>query len=174
MEYLLAQSNRGDQLSGDIGDIGDMPEVPSEEPEDDSGLDTTVCHAADLRAGDSDPPVAVTEAQVTSQVGDTGPRSPDAEVSEEEEDDTAIPSTSGQVMLLSSTIFYFKKNVSSEVQNTYCQPFVKLKYMHVQCKIFTTTLYIFIGLWLAFFHSVIIEVSWAGRQLMPWQPTWLA
>lgn len=107
VEYLLAQSNRGDQLSGDIGDHSDMPEVPSEEPEDDSGLDTTVCHAADLRAGDSDPPVAVTEAQVTSQVGDTGPKSPDAEVSEEEEDDTAIPSTSGQVMLLSCAIFYF-------------------------------------------------------------------
>ncbi|ROL44116.1 Zinc finger BED domain-containing protein 1 [Anabarilius grahami] len=93
VEYLLAQSNRGDQL---IGDHSDMPEVPSEESEDDSGLDTTVCHAADLRAGDSDPPVDVMEAQVTSQVGDTGPKSPDAEVSEEEEDDTAIPSTSGQ------------------------------------------------------------------------------
>lgn len=104
VEYLLAQSNRGDQL---IGDHSGIPEVPSEEPEDDSGFDATVCHAADLRAGDSDPPVDVTEAQVTSQVDDTGPKSPDAEVSEEEEDDTAIPSTSGQVMLLSCTIFYF-------------------------------------------------------------------
>ncbi|XP_048017744.1 uncharacterized protein LOC125249485 [Megalobrama amblycephala] len=93
VKYLLAQSNRGDQL---IGDHSGMPEVPSEEPEDDSGFDATVCHAADLRAGDFDPPVDVMEAQVTSQVDDTGPKSPDAEASEEEEDDTAIPSTSGQ------------------------------------------------------------------------------
>lgn len=109
MEYLLAQSNRGDQLIGDTGDHSDMPEVPSEEPEDDSGFDRTVCHAADLRAGDSDPSVAAVEAQVTSQVGDTGPKSPDEEVSEEEGDDTASPSRSGQVMLLSCTIFYFLK-----------------------------------------------------------------
>ncbi|RXN24414.1 hypothetical protein ROHU_006177 [Labeo rohita] len=40
---------------------------PSEEPKDDSEIDTTVCHAADLRADDSDPPAAVVEAQVTSQ-----------------------------------------------------------------------------------------------------------
>ncbi len=99
MEYLLAQSNRGDQL---IAHHNNMPEVPPEDPEDDE-TDTTVCHAADLRADDSDPPVA--EAQVTGQVGDTGPKSPDEEVTEEEEDDTASPSTSGQVMLLSCTIF---------------------------------------------------------------------
>ncbi len=99
VEYLLAQSNRGDQL---IAHHNNMPEVPPEDPEDDE-TDTTVCHAADLRADDSDPPVA--EAQVTGQVGDTGPKSPDEEVTEEEEDDTASPSTSGQVMLLSCTIF---------------------------------------------------------------------
>ncbi len=99
VEYLLAQSNRGDQL---IAHHNNMPEVPPDDPEDDE-TDTTVCHAADLRADDSDPPVA--EAQVTGQVGDTGPKSPDEEVTEEEEDDTASPSTSGQVMLLSCTIF---------------------------------------------------------------------
>jgi hypothetical protein len=104
VEYLLAQSNRGDQL---IAHHNDMPEVSPEEPEDDSEIDTTVCHAADLRADDSDPPVAVAEAQVTGQVGDTGPKSPDEEVTEVEEDDTASPSTSGQVMLLSCTISYF-------------------------------------------------------------------
>ncbi len=61
----MAQSNRGDQL---IAHHSDMPEVPPEEPEDYSAIDTTVCHAADLRADDSDPPVAVAEAQVTGQV----------------------------------------------------------------------------------------------------------
>lgn len=60
------------------------------------GIMTGLCNPADLRAGDSDPPLAVVEAQVTSPVGDTGPKSPDEEVSEEEEDDTARPSTSGQ------------------------------------------------------------------------------
>ncbi len=104
MEYLLAQSNRGDQL---IAHHNDMPEVTPEEPEDYSAIDTTVCHAVDLRADDSDPPVAVAEAQVTGQVGDNWTQSPDEEVTEEEEDDTASPSTSGQVMLLSCTIFYF-------------------------------------------------------------------
>ncbi|KAL1268514.1 hypothetical protein QQF64_033877 [Cirrhinus molitorella] len=57
VEYLLAQSNRGDQLNEDHSDL---PEVPPEEPEDE--IDTTVCHAADLRADDSDPPAAVVEA----------------------------------------------------------------------------------------------------------------
>ncbi|XP_057204598.1 uncharacterized protein LOC130563187 [Triplophysa rosa] len=89
VEYLLAQSNRGDQL---IVHHHDMPEVSPEEPEDE--IETTVCHAADLRADDSDPQVAVVEA--SCQVGDTGPKSPDEEVTEEEENDTASPSTSGQ------------------------------------------------------------------------------
>lgn len=106
MEYLLAQSNRGDQL---IAQHNDMPEIPPEEPEDDREIDATVCHAADLRADDSDPPVSVMEAQVTSQGGDTGPKSPDEEVTEEEENDTASASTSGQVILLFCFIFYFKK-----------------------------------------------------------------
>ncbi|KAA0714610.1 hypothetical protein E1301_Tti020308 [Triplophysa tibetana] len=48
VEYLLAQSNRGNQL---IAHRNDMPKVPPEEPEDE--IDTTVCHAADLRADDS-------------------------------------------------------------------------------------------------------------------------
>lgn len=96
MEHLLAQSNRGDQL---IEHHNDMAEVPPEEPEDE--VDTTVCHAADLRADDSDPPVVVVEAQVTSQMGHTGPTSPDEVVTEEEETDTSSPSTSGQVVLIS-------------------------------------------------------------------------
>ncbi|CAM4558747.1 unnamed protein product [Leuciscus chuanchicus] len=93
VEYLLAQSNRGDQL---LAHHNDTPEVPPEEPKDDNEIDTTVCHAADLRADDSDLTVADVEAQVTSQVGDNGPKSPDEEVSEEQEDDTTSPSTSGQ------------------------------------------------------------------------------
>lgn len=36
-------------------------------------------------------------------MGDNGPKSPDEEVSEEQEDDTTSPSTSGPVMLLSFT-----------------------------------------------------------------------
>ncbi len=124
MEYLLAQSNRGDQL---IAHRNDMPEVPPEEPEDYSAIDTTVCHAADLRADDSDPPVAVAEAQVTGQVGDTGPKSPDEEVTEEEEDDTASPSTSGQVMLLSCTIFYFLNKYILCSANNLLSTFVKFE-----------------------------------------------
>jgi len=123
VEYLLAQSNRGDQL---IAHQNDMPEVPPEEPEDETEIDTTVCHAADLRADDSDLPIDDVDAQVTSQVGDTGPKSPDEEECEEQDDDTTSPSTSGQVMLLACTIFYFTKNESDEVQNTYCQLFVKI------------------------------------------------
>lgn len=92
VEYLLAQSNRGDQL---LAHHYAIPEVPPEEPEDESEIDTTVCHSADLRADDSDLPVADVEAQGTSQVGDTGPKSPDEEVSEKQEDDTTTPSTSG-------------------------------------------------------------------------------
>lgn len=135
----MAQSNRGDQL---IADHSDMPEVPPEEPEDESETDTTVCHVADLRADNSDPPVAVLEAQVMNQVGDTGPRSPDEEVTEEEEDDTASPSTLDQVMLLSYTMV---------LKKTWCTAKHLFSTTHVQCKIITTTMYIFIGQWLAFF-----------------------
>lgn len=176
MEYLLAQSNRGDQL---IAHHNDMPEVPPEEPEEDSEIDTTVCHAADLRADDSDPPVAVVQAQVTSQVGDTEPKSPDEEVTEEEEDDTASPSTSSQVILLSCTIFYFLKKCiwysAKHLLSTMCK--VKIYACTMQNNYYNTV-YIY---WTVFgffsisrVHSVIPEVSWAGRQLMPWQPTWLA
>ncbi|XP_062305991.1 uncharacterized protein LOC134010140 [Osmerus eperlanus] len=81
VEYLLAQSNRGDLLVPQ-----QLPEIPTEELEDDGGEpDVTVCQVADLRVGDPDPPICAVEAQVTLE-GDSGPRSLDEDIIVEEDD----------------------------------------------------------------------------------------
>ena len=79
VEYLLAQSNRGDLLVPQ-----QLPEISSQELEDDGGEpDVTVCQ------------VAAVEAQVTLK-GDSGPRSLDEDIIVEEDD--TQDSTSDQVM----------------------------------------------------------------------------
>lgn len=78
VEYLLAQSNRGDLLIPQHSD-----EVALEQPEEDEGpADTTVCLAADLEPTDF-PHV---DAQMPSQYADSGPMSLEAEEVEEAEE----------------------------------------------------------------------------------------